>query len=132
MTSLFLLLMAGGLNAAQNTTNGLKLGMAFDRGFGVTGAANNLNGFIGNKGFAIDYIFQKGPLKLDIQPPIFWYVGAGAYFDWDDDIGVRLPIGSELYITKQVDLYAQLIPRLRLNQNTKFGLDAAVGIRFQF
>ena len=123
------------VNAENAPAKGLKLGFAFDRGFGVTGAIGNLNGFIGNKGLAVDYIFKKDTLKLnpDIKGALYWYVGGGGYYDWDDDdTGVRLPVGAEWYFAKNLDAYAQLIPRLRVNNDAKFGLDAAVGVRYQF
>jgi len=123
------------VNAENAPVKGIKLGFGFDRGFGVTGAIENLNGFIGNKGLSVDYIFKKDTLKLnpDIKGPLFWYIGGGGYYDWDDDdIGVRLPVGAEWYFAKNLDAYAQLIPRLRVNNDVKFGLDAAIGVRYQF
>jgi hypothetical protein len=31
-----------------------------------------------------------------------------------------------------MDAFAQMIPRLRINNNTDFGLDFAIGARYQF
>ncbi len=67
----------------------MKLGLGFDRGLGVTGSVGKLNGFIGNDGVSIDYILNREPLKLEVNKPVFWYVAAGGYGDWDGDIGVR-------------------------------------------
>ena len=78
------------VNAENAPVKGIKLGFGFDRGFGVTGAIENLNGFIGNKGLSVDYIFKKDTLNLnpDIKGPLFWYIGGGGYYDWnDDDVG---------------------------------------------
>lgn len=119
--------------SGSNALSGVKLGLAFDRGFGVTGSMGNLNGFIGNKGASIDYMFKKDSLQIEMPGSVFWYVGAGGYGDWDDgDLGVRLPIGAEWYFAKNLDAYAQLMPRLRVNNDAKFGLDAAIGVRYQF
>ena len=119
--------------SATNTLSGVKLGFGFDRGFGVVGNIGKLNGFIGNKGASLDYILQKDSLQVEVPGPVFWYVGAGGYGDWDDgDIGVRLPVGAEWHFAKNLDAYAQLMPRLRVNNSARFGLDAGLGVRYQF
>jgi len=118
--------------ADDNALKGMKLGFGFDRGLGITGSAGKLNGFVGNDGAAIDYVANSDALKLEVDKPVFWYVAAGAYGDWDGDFGVRLPVGAELLFTQRVDAYAQIMPRLRLNHDTKFGLDFAIGVRYQF
>ncbi len=118
--------------AEENALKGMKLGFGFDRGFGVTGSVGKLNGFIGNDGVALDYVLNREALKLEVNKPVFWYVAVGAYGDWDGDIGVRLPLGAELYFTDRVDAYAQIMPRLRVNHDAKFGLDFAIGVRYQF
>ena len=62
----------------------------------------------------------------------YWYIGGGGYGDWDGDFGVRLPFGGEIYFAKNWDVYAHIIPRLRVNNNAKFGLDFGTGVRYQF
>lgn len=115
----------------DSAAEGIKLGFGFDRDFGVVAQFHgDVNGFIGNKGAAIDFLFVKDKLKM--EAPARWYVGAGGYGDWDGDVGVRLPIGAELNFTKNMDAFAQMIPRLRINNNTDFGLDFAIGARYQF
>ena len=122
--------------AEDNALQGIKLGFGFDRDFGITGAIGDFNGFLGNDGVAVDYIFVKQ--KLDEANPLYWYVGGGGFIDWDGDFGARLPVGGELYFAENFDAYAQLIPRLRFNNNSKdnrrtnFGLDFAIGVRYQF
>ena len=118
--------------SGSNALSGIKLGFGFDRGFGVVGSIENLNGFIGNDGASIDYIFKKDSLNIEMPGSVLWYIGGGGYGDWDGDIGVRLPIGAEWYFAKNLDAYAQLMPRLRVNKDAKFGLDAAIGVRYQF
>ena len=126
----FMLLGTG--HADQAPLKNLKLGFGFDRGFGITGAIGKLNGFIGNDGVSIDYIFNKERLNVDANVPVFWYVGAGGYGDWDGDLAVRLPVGIQVDFAKRVDGYAQIMPRFRFNNNTDFGLDFGIGVRYQF
>lgn len=111
---------------------GVKLGFGYDRGLGVVGAVGNFNGFIGNDGASVDYVLHKEEFKSEEPTPLYWFVGAGGYGDWDGDFGIRLPVGGEVYFAKNIDAYAQLIPRLRVNHSAKFGLDFAAGVRYMF
>ena len=43
--------------------------------------------------------------------------------------GIKLGFG---FFAKNLDAYAQIIPRLRLNNNSDFGLDFGIGVRYQF
>lgn len=131
LTTIFILASISGANAESAASNKLKLGFGFDRDFGVAGAIGNINGFVGNKGVAVDYIFNKEAFKIE-QSSAAWYIGAGGYGDWDGDIGARLPVGAELYFAKRWDAFAQLIPRVRINNDAKFGLDFGIGVRYQF
>ncbi len=126
------LLLGGALYAEAAPLKNLKLGFGFDRGFGVTGSVGSLNGFIGNDGASVDYIFSKNALNIDANVPVFWFVGAGGYGDWDGDLAVRLPVGVQVNFAKRVDGYAQIMPRFRFNNNTDFGLDFAAGVRYLF
>lgn len=132
LSLIFALMFIGTAQAEDAPLKGIKLGFGFDRGFGVVGTMGNFNGFIGNDGASVDYIFRKDKFKTDEPTPLYWYVGGGGYGDWDGDFGVRLPIGGEIYFAKNLDAYAQLIPRLRVNNDAKFGLDFAAGVRYQF
>jgi hypothetical protein len=125
-------LLVGSAYAEAAALKGIKLGFGFDRGFGVTGSLGDLNGFLGNDGVAVDYLFHKDKLNVNADVPVFWYVGAGGYGDWDGDLGVRLPVGIEARFAERVDGYAQLIPRFRFNNTADFGLDFGVGVRYLF
>lgn len=129
---LALLLLLSTAYSEQAPLKNLKLGFGFDRGFGITGSVGDLNGFIGNDGVSVDYIFNKDDLNVDANVPVFWYVGAGGYGDWDGDLAVRLPVGIQVDFAKRVDGYAQIMPRFRFNNNTDFGLDFGVGVRYMF
>ncbi len=127
-----LLLQVNAVFAETTALKGVKLGFGFDRGFGMTGSLGKLNGFIGNDGVAVDYLFKKDTLKLEVEAPMFWYIGVGGYGDWDGDLGVRVPVGTELVFAKEFDAYAQIIPRLRVNHDAKFGIDFGIGVRYKF
>ncbi|MCG6939421.1 MAG: hypothetical protein LJE83_14775 [Gammaproteobacteria bacterium] len=132
LTLIATLVLAGLAIAEENVFKGAKLGLAFDRGLGVIGTVNNFNIFIGNDGAAVDYIFKKDTLKVELEGTVNWYVGGGAYADWDSDRGIRLPVGAEWYFAKNLDAFAQVMPRLRLNNDARFGIDLALGLRYKF
>ena len=130
------LMLIGTVHAEENALKGIKLGFGIDRDFGIVGTMGKFNGFLGNDGVAVDYIFTRK--KLDEVNPLYLFVGAGGFVDWDDDFGVRLPVGGEFYFAKNLDVYAQVIPRLRFNNNNRnndiadFDLDFGMGVRYQF
>jgi len=133
LSFVYALLVIGTVHAEDAPLKGLKLGFGFDRGFGVTGSMGKFNGFIGNDGLSVDYLFKRDTLNVEVNAPVHWYVGAGGYGDWGDgDIGARLPIGLDVSFAKQFDAYAQIIPRLRVNNDARFGVDFAIGARYQF
>jgi len=127
---IFSLMLFGTAQSEESPLKGIKLGFGYDRDFGIVGSIGKFNGFLGNDGLAVDYIFMKQ--KLNEKDPVYWYVGGGGYVDWDGDLGARLPIGGEFYFAKNLDVYAQVIPRLRINHNAEFGLDFGIGVRYQF
>ena len=58
------------VHAEDAPLKGIKLGFGFDRGFGVVGTIGKFNGFIGNDGASVDYIFNKEKLKTDESTPL--------------------------------------------------------------
>jgi len=136
-----ILMLAGTVVAEENALKGIKLGFGFDQGFGVTATLGKFNGFLGNDGVAVDYIFIKEKLsEVDLEV-LHWYVGGGGFIEWDGSFGARLPVGAELYFAENLDVYAQIIPRLKFNNNSNknrhndnvdFGLDFGIGVRHQF
>ncbi|WP_028864540.1 hypothetical protein [Psychromonas aquimarina] len=109
----------------------IKAGFAFDQGFGITAQFDNINTFVGNDGVSIDYIFKQGTFTQD-DIPFNWYVGGGAFAGWDDGYGVRLPLGVTLPFAQQWELYGQVSPDLDFDDSFKFGVDAALGVRYAF
>lgn len=110
-------------------TSGVKLGAAFDLGFGVTAQINKLDLFAGDDGAAVDYrVYSK---SLEASVPLSLYISAGGYADWDGDFGARLPVGLELNFAPKWQAYGALIPDLELHDDTDFDIEAAIGIRYQ-
>lgn len=131
-----MLAVTGTAFAQDNALAGMKLGVAIDRGLGLTLAINRFNIFAGDDGAALDYRFKQGPLHVNSEGPMYWYIGGGVYADWNGENGVRLPVGVDWHFAKRLDAYAQLHPYVRItkhrNTDNSVGVDAAVGVRYQF
>lgn len=118
-------------SAHANDTVNIKAGFAFDKGFGVTALINNqFSVMLGNDGIAGDYLFKQGRFGADV--PFTWYVGGGAYAEWDDGFGVRLPLGLNLNFAQKWNAYAQIAPDLDFDDDVKFGAQFAIGARYSF
>ncbi len=119
------------LSASANDKVDIKAGFAVDMGFGVTVLVNEqFNVMLGNDGIAADYIFKQGAFSADV--PFTWYVGGGAYAEWDKGFGVRLPLGLNLNFAKEWNAYAQVAPDLDFDDDVKFGAQLATGLRYSF
>lgn len=110
-----------------------KFGFGVDRGLGVTAQLENrFNLFVGNDGIAGDYLFSRGSWGEIESMPVNWYVGGGAWADWNKGFGVRLPLGVELNFAPSWQAYAQIAPDLDLDDGAKFGVQGAIAIRYSF
>lgn len=154
--ALLLLTASHAVLAANNETNtpmGIKVGMGFDQGFGVTAQfEDRMNVFLGNDGLAADYIVKRGSFTSDI--PFDWYVGIGAAINWDNNYShahsdgtwhdedynnysVRVPLGLNFPFATRWDVYGQVAPALEFKNKPhdsefQFGLDLGIGIRYAF
>jgi hypothetical protein len=129
-TALTLLLLTPMISYA-NTGKKVGIGMAFDQGLSVVVDFNQQIKFIaGDDGLALDYSFLKG--NLAAEAPLSWYVAGGAYYDWNNDFGVRIPIGMNLNFAKDWKLYAQIHPELNMNHGLDLDIGAALGVTYSF
>lgn len=133
MKKIFLILIAASA-FVSTSANATKAGFGIDQGFGVTAQFEKINAFIGNDGVSGDYIFKRGSFDGDV--PFNWYVGGGAFIGWDNGIGARLPLGINMNFSPKWDAYFQVHPELDFDHGSdgdiKFGIDAAIGVRYSF
>ncbi|MEH6473295.1 MAG: hypothetical protein V7752_18840 [Halopseudomonas sp.] len=109
----------------------VKVGFGFDMGLGITAQINDqVNVSIGNDGIAADYLVKKG--RFDTNVPYTWYVGAGAFVGWDEDYGLRVPFGADWNFEKRWNAFGQISPDIDFDGSAKFGLSAALGVRYSF
>ncbi len=116
---------------AANGTQDFAVGMAADQQLSVVVEIDKTyRGIIGNEGMAFDYIAKRG--TFDQTLPVTWYVGVGGWYEWDDEFGVRVPLGVNWDISKGWDLYAQLHPELDLYKGVDLQLGGAFGVKYNF
>ncbi|MFW1432553.1 hypothetical protein ACEV94_16645 [Vibrio parahaemolyticus] len=116
---------------AANESANLSVGMAVDQQLSVVVEVDNkYRGIIGNDGMAFDYIAKRG--AFDQNMPITWYVGVGGWYDWDDEFGIRVPLGVNWDLSKGWDVYAQIHPELDFYKGPDLQLGGAVGVKYSF
>ncbi|ELB2961107.1 TPA: hypothetical protein ACPVYN_002540 [Vibrio parahaemolyticus] len=116
---------------AANEPANLSVGMAVDQQLSVVVEVDNkYRGIIGNDGMAFDYIAKRG--AFDQNMPITWYVGVGSWYEWDDEFGIRVPLGVNWDLSKGWDVYAQIHPELDLYKGPDLQLGGAVGVKYSF
>ncbi|EIJ6616278.1 hypothetical protein [Vibrio parahaemolyticus] len=116
---------------AANEPANLSVGMAVDQQLSVVVEVDNkYRGIIGNDGMAFDYIAKRG--AFDHNMPITWYVGVGGWYEWDDEFGIRVPLGVNWDLSKGWDVYAQIHPELDLYKGPDLQLGGAVGVKYSF
>ncbi|MCK6262088.1 hypothetical protein KP803_02225 [Vibrio sp. ZSDE26] len=119
------------LSEESSGASGFSVGMAVDQQLSVVVELDSQYRFtIGNKGAAFDYILKRGSFEDDL--PLSWYVGAGAWGEWDHDFGVRVPLGLSVDLPHGWDMYAQVHPELNLYKGPELQIGAAVGIKYAF
>ncbi|WP_299687792.1 hypothetical protein [uncultured Vibrio sp.] len=109
----------------------LEVGLALDQDLSVVAEfAQKYRVTIGNDGAAFDYIFQRG--QFQTEAPLSWYVGAGAWADWHDDFGLRLPLGVKANFYEGWNVYAQIHPELDMYKGLELQVGGALGVTYKF
>ncbi|CAM2787984.1 hypothetical protein [Vibrio rarus] len=121
----------GAAKAATTNSGDVKVGMAIDQGLSaVIKFEDTYNLTIGNDGMAFDYHFSRGSFSQDV--PFDWYVGAGAWYEWDDDFGLRVPLGLDWNFAPNWNLFGQVSPEWQLHDKAKLKFGAGVGVTYRF
>lgn len=120
-----------GAAMASNGASDFAVGMAADQQLSVVVEIDKTyRGIIGNDGMAFDYIAKRGSFEQNL--PVTWYIGVGGWYEWDDEFGLRVPLGVNWNFSKGWDLYGQLHPELDLYKDLDLQLGAAVGVKYNF
>ncbi|MBN1897938.1 MAG: DUF3996 domain-containing protein [Spirochaetes bacterium] len=69
--------------------------------------------------------------------PFDWFIGVGGklliYESGKDDnigLGLRIPIGLQLFVVDNLEIFGEVAPGILLIPNTDFDIDAGIGLRF--
>jgi hypothetical protein len=108
----------------------VKIGAAIDMDLSLVAQIDRYNIVLGDSGFAVDYVVKTG--GFDNKTPLSWYFAGGGWAGWDNGFGVRAPVGVSWYFAKGWDLYGQVQPVANFDDDFKFSVDGAVGVRFAF
>lgn len=129
---LFGLLIASSSFVAHAADNAdLEVGLALDQDLSaVIEIDSTYRVTVGNDGAAFDYMLKRG--KFDSETPLDWYVGVGAWAEWEDDFGVRVPLGVKVNFYEGWNAYAQVHPELDLYAGAELQLGGAVGVTYKF
>ncbi|MCC4786852.1 hypothetical protein BCU26_004265 [Vibrio splendidus] len=118
-------------SVAVSANASVKLGMGVDQGLGMNLKLDDtFNIFAGNNGMAFDYHVLRG--NLSASTPLSYFVGVGGYYEWDDDFGMRVPVGLDWSFASNWNLYGQVNPELQFHSDTKFKFGAGFGVSYKF
>ncbi|GAD78858.1 MULTISPECIES: hypothetical protein [Vibrio] len=121
----------GAAKAATSNGSAVKLGMGLDQGLSVVvNFEDRYNLSVGNDGMAFDYHFSKGSFSDDI--PFTWFVGAGAWYEWNDDFGLRVPLGLDWNFAPNWNAYGHINPEWQLQQKSRLQFGAGIGVTYRF
>jgi hypothetical protein len=70
-------------------------------------------------------------LKNNIAKQLDWYLGLGAGIGLGDPfrLAARVPVGLQWMPAKNIEIFGQIVPGLKIIDKTGFYLGAAVGVR---
>jgi hypothetical protein len=109
----------------------IQVGMAFDQGLSaVIQYDDRYHMTIGNDGMAFDVHFIEGEFNKEI--PFTWYVGTGGWYEWDQDFGLRVPLGLTYNFGQYWDLYGQVQPEWQLQEKAQLQFGASIGLTYNF
>lgn len=118
-----------GLAASANAS--VKLGIGVDQGLGMNLKLDDtFNIFAGNNGMAFDYHVVRG--SLSTSTPLSYFVGVGGYYEWDDDFGMRVPVGLDWSFASNWNLYGHVNPEVQFHRKAKFKVGAGFGVSYRF
>jgi hypothetical protein len=134
---------------AQRTSGAAGLGVQAGDPSGVTLKFYNTNrpsyDFLAAWSFADDFfflnahaLFEHSLSAEDVDQPMQWFVGPGAYIGVSDDgdseagLGVSGTIGIDILLNEHLEVYLQATPRFELIEETEPHIGGGLGLRYYF
>ncbi|WP_432816131.1 hypothetical protein [Vibrio intestinalis] len=120
-----------GVFASDEQHPQLAVGLAVDQQLSVVVELDESYRFIiGNQGTAFDYIAMRG--EFDTNEPITWYAGVGAWGEWEDGFGLRVPLGLNYQVSQNLQMYGQIQPELDMHKGWELGIGGAISAKYHF
>lgn len=83
-------------------------------------------------------LFEQ-PLAIEnVEEPVQWFIGPGAYIGIYDDagseagLGISGTVGLDILLAEQFELYIQATPRFELVRETEPDIGGGIGLRYYF
>ncbi len=98
-------------------------------------AAWSFNDFLFLNGHAL---FEQRLSAQNVEQPVHWFIGPGAYIGVRDDdgseagLGISGTIGLDILLAEQFELYIQATPRFELISETEPNIGGGLGLRYYF
>lgn len=142
---IFFFVITGTASLAQDSGFGLGLYLGEPTGIGMKGWVSP-NGavagamawsFAGNGHLHIHVDYHRHSFNLfnvdKGKLPVYYGIGAKVVFQDDPILGARIPLGiNYIFEDAPLDVFAEIVPGLRLIPGTEFDLAGGVGIRYFF
>jgi hypothetical protein len=83
-------------------------------------------------------LFERSLSAEDVEQPVQWYIGPGAYIGVSDNggseagLGVSGTIGIDILLDERFEVYLQATPRFELIRETEPHLGGGLGFRYYF
>jgi hypothetical protein len=83
-------------------------------------------------------LFEQPLSPEDVEQPVQWFIGPGAYIGIDEDgdseagLGVSGTIGLDILLADHFELYIQATPRFELIRETEPDIGGGLGLRYYF
>lgn len=115
----------------------IDLGIAYDLDVGVTAQFSRYSLFLNGDAAAFDVRLQN---FYNDSKSLILYIDAGAFFEdreanndvIEDRVGIRLPLGLQFGLDKNLYAYVQAVPHYDFNNDNDFDVDGAIGLRYRF
>jgi hypothetical protein len=83
-------------------------------------------------------LFEQPLAVENVEEPVQWFIGPGAYVGIYDDtgseagLGISGTVGLDILLAEQFELYIQATPRFELVRETEPDIGGGIGLRYYF
>lgn len=94
--------------------------------------------FVGDNSFFLNAhaLFERSLFTENVEQPVQWYIGPGAYIGISDEagpeagLGISGTIGLDILLADRFELFVQATPRFELVRETEPHIGGGLGLRY--